>query len=638
MRANSMNAASMGLAGPRPTGAKLELIQATIAVIAEHGLSGLTSARVAAMAGHTAAVVNFHFGGKEPLLLATLRHVSDEFTEAIALALAEAGGDPARALLAVADVSLSPAISEARKVAVWYAFLGESRAREDYQRICGERDAAYESIVRNLCEQVASACEADPRPDAAACALGFIGLLDQLWQDILFAGDEFERDAAKQCARAYLASAFPWLREQLGVGEPPRADSRTAPGPDAGSDQPAQTLPAWVYASDEFFELEREHVLLPGWQVVCHVSELERAGDYVTFEFLGERALVLRDDRGAVRAFHNVCAHRAHALVDGTAGHCGKFLTCPYHGWTYHLDGRNRSVSAPDSFPRFDRSAFGLKPLDVESFLGFVFVRFRPGGFSVAERLHAYRAELEHYRIEDMQPLDEGWEEVHEIDWKNVIENYVEDYHFPTSHLGLSALMESDYDRQVGAHGTIRLSHRMRAEPLPNWSAERYAALLPEQRHLPEDLRRRWSYFGLFPNVFFDVYPEWIDYFHVVPLGPGRVRLRSRSYGRPDGRREMRLARYLSVRINRQVQNEDNALTRSVQGGFASSAYTAGVLSEREVVVKGFQDWIRERLPVARLLKPPVRGMLAMHNRALGPEPAAGSFRPRADTRRSRAR
>ena len=85
----------------------------------------------------------------EVITLATLRHVSDEFTEAMARALAEAGGDPARALLAIADVSLSPAISEARKVAVWYAFLGESRAREDYQRICGERDEAYAAIVRN---------------------------------------------------------------------------------------------------------------------------------------------------------------------------------------------------------------------------------------------------------------------------------------------------------------------------------------------------------------------------------------------------------------------------------------------------------------------------------------------------------
>lgn len=613
-----MNAANMSIPESRPTGAKLDLINATITAIAQHGLSGLTSARVAAMAGHTAAVVNFHFGSKEALLLATLRYVSDEFTEAMARGLAEAGGEPAGALLAVADVSLSPAISEARKVAVWYAFLGESRARADYQRICGERDDAYGAIVQNLCEQITAAHQAEQQPDAGACALGFIGLLDQLWQDILFAGDEFDRGAAKERARAYLASIFPWLRERLGDGRPTAAAAATAPTQSAGPEQPAATLPAWVYASDEFFELEREHVLLPGWQVVCHVSELQRPGDFCTFEFLGERAVVLRDEQGAVQAFHNVCAHRAHAVVEGPAGHCGKFLTCPYHGWTYHLDGRNRSVSAPDTFPRFDRSAFGLKPLEVEVFLGFVFVRFRPGGPAVADRLGEYRAELEHYRLEEMQPLDEGWEEVHEIDWKNVIENYVEDYHFPTGHPGLSALMESDYDREVGAQGTIRLSHRMRAEPLPNWSAVRYAAMLPEQPQLPEDMRRRWSYFGLFPNVFFDVYPEWIDYFHVVPLGPGWVRLRSRSYGRPDSRREMRLARYLSVRINRQVQNEDNALTRSVQGGFASSAYTAGVLSEREVVVKGFQDWIRARLPVARLLQPPPRGTLAMHNRALG--------------------
>ena len=95
----------------------------------------------------------------------------------------------------------------------------------------------------------------------------------------------------------------------------------------------------------------------------------------------------MRGADGEIRAFHNVCAHRAHAVVSGDRGRCAKFLTCMYHGWTYHLDGRNRSVSAPDTFPKFDRSQYGLKPIELEVFMGMVFVRFRGGEPSVAERM-----------------------------------------------------------------------------------------------------------------------------------------------------------------------------------------------------------------------------------------------------------
>jgi phenylpropionate dioxygenase-like ring-hydroxylating dioxygenase large terminal subunit len=232
--------------------------------------------------------------------------------------------------------------------------------------------------------------------------------------------------------------------------------------------------------------------------------------------------------------------------------------------------------------------------------------------------MEAWRAELEHYRFEQMVPLDELWVKDLDIDWKNVVENYVEDYHFPIGHPGLSALMESDYDREVHANGTMRLSHRMRTQPLKSsWSAVRYAAFLPTIEHLPEDMRRRWTYVGLFPTVYFDIYPEWMDFFHVLPIGAGKVRIRARSYGFPDDRREMRAARYLCTRLNARVQAEDEVLTESVQRGLASGAYRQGILSDKEVVLAGFQDWIRERLPVARLPEAPPRGTLAARNAAL---------------------
>jgi phenylpropionate dioxygenase-like ring-hydroxylating dioxygenase large terminal subunit len=125
----------------------------------------------------------------------------------------------------------------------------------------------------------------------------------------------------------------------------------------------------------------------------------------------------------------------------------------------------------------------------------------------------------------------------------------------------------------------------MREKPLKSWSAERYAAFLPVIEHLPVDMQRRWTYFGLFPNVYFDIYPEWLDFFHILPTGPGRVRIRARSFGFPDDRREMRAARWLCARLNARVQGEDEVLTRSVQQGLESGAYTRGILSDKEVVL-----------------------------------------------------
>jgi phenylpropionate dioxygenase-like ring-hydroxylating dioxygenase large terminal subunit/AcrR family transcriptional regulator len=593
----------------RPTGSKLDLIQATVAAISRHGLSELTSAKIASAAGHTAASINFHFGSKEALLLATLREVSEEFAAVMGRVMEEAGDDALRALLGIVDASLARGLSGPDKIAVWYAFLSESKARGDYQRICGERDAAWSRMVKDLCKQLISARgNGSPWPDAGAVAEGLMGLIDQQWQGILFEGEGFDREAARRQCRAYLCSVFPWLAPRIEAAAPARPKR---PEPFPGLDPAIRlTLPAWAYHSEEFHELERERLFLSSWQVVGHQSELPETGDYVAFEFFGRRGFLVRGADGGIRAFHNVCAHRAHAVVDGDRGNCPKFLTCQYHGWTYHLDGRNRSVSAADTFPKFDRSQFGLKPIELEVFMGFVFVRFRGGEPSVAERMAPHVAELEHYKLEQMVPLDETWTKVVPIDWKNVVENYVEDYHFPIGHPGLSALMEPQYDRQGFPGGTMRLSHRMRGQPLKSWSAERYAKLLPVMEHLPEHMRRRWTYFGLYPNVFFDVYPEWMDFFHVVPLGAGRTLIRARSFGFPDDRREMKAARWLCSRLNARVQAEDETLTESVQHGLASGAYSQGILSSKEVVLAGFQDWIRERLPAVRQVEKPAKGTM----------------------------
>ena len=186
------------------------LIDATITAIAEYGLSKLTLAKISAIAGMSAGTVNFHFDSKESLLLETLNFVAEEFDLGIERAVKEAGADPSKRLAAIVDASLDPEITEHRKMAVWFAFDSESWAREDYQRICGSRDRENFKLILNLCEQIIRQKNKQQVMSARAVANAISGLTEELWKEILFAGESYDRDDARQICQSFLASVFPW--------------------------------------------------------------------------------------------------------------------------------------------------------------------------------------------------------------------------------------------------------------------------------------------------------------------------------------------------------------------------------------------------------------------------------------------
>ena len=414
-----------------------ELIDATLTVIAEEGLSKLTLAKVAAHAGLTAGSVNFHFSTKEALLVEALRQVAEEFEAEMDKAVAQYRDDSVDALLAVLEKSFDPQLSEPRKAAVWYGFLAEARTRADYLTICDERDAKHHEIVLALFEAIIAETGRGHELNAEALTSAFLGLIDGLWQEILFAGDSFDREHAKRKCKSYLASVLPEhfdmpLRSVVPLGQ--RRDGMS--GDASGL---TYTLPSWVYNNEAYFELEKDQVILPAWHVVCHETDVTQTGDYATFELLGERAFVIRGKDGILRAFNNVCPHRAHAVVTGAAGHCKGAIQCPYHGWNFHLDGTLKAVASPDAFSaKIPKDKFGLTPLELETWMGFVFVRFRTGGPSVAERFKPFDEEIAQYRMSEMVAASQDWDEEHTVDWKNAVENYCEDYHFPIGHMACS--------------------------------------------------------------------------------------------------------------------------------------------------------------------------------------------------------
>jgi phenylpropionate dioxygenase-like ring-hydroxylating dioxygenase large terminal subunit len=380
---------------------------------------------------------------------------------------------------------------------------------------------------------------------------------------------------------------------------------------------PAETLPAWTYNNAEFFALEKEQLFLATWQLVCHETEVPNPGDYATLEIHGERALVMRGEDGQLRAFYNVCRHRAAAVATGDAGHCNGMIRCPYHGWTYALDGRLKAVPGEASFPGLDKAQFGLRPLELESFLGFVFVRFRQGGAGVAERFAPYAEELAFYRLPDMVEFDEIWVGDTGVDWKNVVDNYLEGYHVPVGHPGLYRLYGNSYEVEVKPGYVSRAMAQIRDKLSSNWSERHYQKLLPNLDYLPAERQRAWTYYTLLPNLSFEIYPDRMDFFQVLPTAPGKSRIRARSYRLPNPDRQLRAAQFLNRRINIQVYKEDADLIRSVQGGLGSESYIAGVLSEKEICVRQFHDMIRDAIPVAHLPTAPAPGTTAAVNASL---------------------
>ena len=373
-----------------------------------------------------------------------------------------------------------------------------------------------------------------------------------------------------------------------------------------GADPDADfSLPGWIYHDPEFFALEMERVFRPSWQIVCHVSELPNPGDWRTLDYLGESVIVIRGHDGVVRAFTNVCRHRAMRLVEGTAG-CAKKLICPYHAWTYETDGRLTGVPMKGEYPSLKLEESGLAPVALEIWHGFVFVRLADGGSpAVSEMMAPFEAEVAPYRLGDMQPMGEAKLRPRGVNWKNVGDNYSDNLHIPVAHDGLSRLVGRSY--RIEAHGWAdRLYGDLVPADSQNFWERFYRTRLPRLAHLPPEAHGRWLYYKLWPNMAFDIYADQIDFMQWLPLTPTTCLIREMAYCLPDAdtppgqERTMKLVRYANWRINRRVNAEDTWLITRVQEGMASRSYGTGPIARSEVCLRSFAKKIRALVPEAR--------------------------------------
>ena len=369
----------------------------------------------------------------------------------------------------------------------------------------------------------------------------------------------------------------------------------------------AFSLPGWIYRDADFFEAEKEAVFRTAWQIVCHINDIPQTGDYHTFPLLGENIVVLRGDDGEVRAFHNHCRHRAARLLDGNSGNCGKKVTCPYHAWTYSSRGELVGVPHRQTFAAFDAKDYPLHRVEHEIFAGFIFIRLASGGPSVADMMKPYEAEIAHYRFEELQPIGRVTLRPRDVNWKNVADNYSDSLHITVAHPGLTRLFGFGYGIEA-EEWVDKMWGRLVDKPSLNPSERFYQTYLPDVAHLPDDRKRLWTYFKLWPNNAFDIYPDQVDFMQFLPLSPTRTMIREIAYALPDERREMKAVRYANWRINRKVNIEDKTLIERVQEGMGSTAYATGPLGANEVCLRNFARRMRSLIPESRLLEAPAPG------------------------------
>ena len=378
-------------------------------------------------------------------------------------------------------------------------------------------------------------------------------------------------------------------------------------------------LPGWAYFSEDLFKLEQEVLFRQHWQLVGHVNGLTEIGSYLTLDIANERGLIIRGADNKIRAFHNLCRHRGSRVVADEKGKCNKSIVCPYHGWVYDFDGSIRGIARQETFPELDRNKFGLIPLNMEIWHGFIFVKFKQSDQpSVKDTMARFEHEISDYGLEDMMPVPESeWSEIVDVNWKSVRDVDNEGYHVRQAHPGLYELYGQNYNDEPFKDGTSRSVGVFNTRPSKRWSVKNYLKLLPKVEKLSKESQNRWLYAGMFPNLVFGFYPDSVIYYMEIPISATQTIQRGGALRYPDESRDLRIARYLSGRIDRDTAKEDQMLTVWSCEATKSSAYSGIILSDLEYGVKTYHDHLRKIMPVLTLTDQPKSGQLSTLNNEL---------------------
>ena len=379
----------------------------------------------------------------------------------------------------------------------------------------------------------------------------------------------------------------------------------------------ARNLPSWCYTTEEFYKREVERVFLKTWSFAGRADEIPNAGDYLTVDMPGGSVVVLRGRDGVVRAFANTCRHRGAQLLSEEKGNC-RAITCPYHSWVYGLDGR--LIGTPNmEQTSFDKGAFGLEPLRLDSWAGFLFVNFSDSGPTLLEQLGDLPEQLGPYNHDGMVCVKKVDYHV-ACNWKFLLENALESYHTGTVHR-----------TTLGDQQAIDLETRGDWEAIFLPGDESVSVLPGEKAPLPriKGIHGRpaeGTYFTcVYPSTQFACATDSMWWLRIYPKGPHRTHINfgfcfpKESAALPDFWDK---AKPYFKRWQAGLE-EDNVISVAQHAGALSVRHRQGPFSYRERAVHRIANWLLDRV-----LDPPADSgrRAAARNRA-----GSISARPRGD-------
>ena len=329
----------------------------------------------------------------------------------------------------------------------------------------------------------------------------------------------------------------------------------------------ASTCPASWYIDPRILELEQQTTFARTWQYACRLDQVRNPGEFVTFELAGEPLLVVRGSDGVLRGFFNVCRHHAAAVLTEPAG-CVKRLRCPYHGWTYSLEGALRAAPAFEGVSNFDPAQNGLVPVDTATWENWVFVRLEPEGPGLEEFLGADLVS----QVAALGLSKLHWMErrhyLFDCNWKVFVDNYLDGgYHVPHLHKGLDSVL--DYNKYAIENG---MHHCLQSSPIVTRGAEAQTGAVRKGD--------RALYYWIYPNFMINWYEGVMDTNLVYPRGVHQTEVIFDFWF--DDVSESALERNrASIDVGQRIQDEDTAICKSVQRGLRSRAYDTGRLSVR---------------------------------------------------------
>jgi choline monooxygenase len=381
------------------------------------------------------------------------------------------------------------------------------------------------------------------------------------------------------------------------------ASATPAPEPRASHKASIATrsLPGIAYTDPVLYQQELAEVFERAWILVGHISELSEPGRYVTANVGREPVLVVRGHDGELRAMSNVCRHRASTILEGT-GRTRSVMRCPYHAWTYELDGRLAAAPSGQGFACLDRDQVALPRFRVGVVGGLVFCCIDPEQMPLPEMLGPVGPYLEWLNIAGLtvhrDDMEARWTEDFDENWKVLADNYLEDYHVPVAHPTLVRLV--DVAKTVGDNNDwsewSRVPYRTRPSREPR--EREYQSLVRRMPGMPEEFEGWMGHVCIWPTTFMEIYPHHIDTWQLEPTGLFRTRATTMTMVHPHEDDRAKRARELMRELNVDIMGQDVDITTRVQRGVQAPSYHSGILNdEQESSVIRFQKRLRELLP-----------------------------------------